>query len=224
MIAGPDNLLRHGAYTLDQAAFFAGIPSAQKARRWLFGSDRGERVLLPFSADDELISFIDFIQLRQLRRLRSRLDFPLQQLRETIETAHSYGMDFPFARRHQVYHFAGEIVVRVGDQWVGATGPHKHALHIQPVVAHPEADLGFDETGLASFFVAMRRGDRRVVLDPSKRLGAPIVEPCGYTVDSLVTAIDSEGSVARAARVFGVRVADVELAASYERSLSRPAA
>ena len=223
MVATAHNLIHSGAYTLDQLAAFAGIGSTAKARRWLFGSNSGEAAVIPmYGRDESLSSFVDMVQLMAIRDIRLHRKISLDKIRETILVASGMGISYPFARKHQTYVFMDDVVIRLSDgSIVGATGKYRHDLLMEPIVERYMQDIGFDADGLAVEYTPMRDRGSRIVLSPKHRFGAPVVLPCNYTVETLVCAVQSEGSVLRAARTFGVDQADVRLALRYDESLRR---
>ena len=76
------------------------------------------------------------------------------------------------------------------------------------------SDISYDSHGLAMEYVALQRGGLRVVMNPKKRFGEPLV-PSGYTAETLWEAAKSEGSVEAAAKAYGVDRTEVELACCY---------
>lgn len=64
------------------------------------------------------------------------------------------------------------------------------------------------------------KGSRRIVIDPARALGAPIVDAEGVPTRILAQAVAAEdGSVARVAGLFEVDAQSVEVACRYEASL-----
>ena len=81
-------------------------------------------------------------------------------------------------------------------------------------------DLQFDPaTGLASLFEPITHKGARIVLDPRRLFGEPVVEPSGYTARTLWDATNTEGGIEEAAEAYGVGRDEVEAANLYYGSL-----
>ena len=86
-------------------------------------------------------------------------------------------------------------------------------------------DLHFDpRTGMATQYSPMSEGHARILLDPHRRFGEPIVDPGGYTAETLWAAKKIEGGIEAAAEAYGITVGEVSLADQYFRSLQNRAA
>jgi hypothetical protein len=85
-----------------------------------------------------------------------------------------------------------------------------------PIVEMFLEDLQFDPTtGLASEYSPMSEGEARIVLNPRRQFGEPIVDPGGYTAETLWDATNVEGGIEAAAEACGVTVGEVRLANRY---------
>lgn len=217
----PDKLLTGGAYTEQQASVLARIANVGKVRRWLFGSKSGQAAVHPFYEDRGLVGFLDLVQLMAIDEIRNTRRASLSAIRESIEEAAKHGIEYPFARKRTIYVFGNVVVIRLSDgTLIDASGKYKANRLIEPLVSPYLSDIGFDQEGLANLYVPMRRGKRRIELRPSARFGAPMVQPCGVAVETLVSSVVGDGSKIAAARLHNVDVADVDLALDYEKSLA----
>jgi uncharacterized protein (DUF433 family) len=229
------NKLGIGIYTPAEAAFYARV-SRRLMTRWVFGDDGGKPVIERQLGDasEKIVTFLDFVQTLAIREVRNRHGLPLQRIRQGVEAARErYGIKYPLACRHTIYLFGdqkgeghGEMVIRIDDtegieqQYVQLTGRNRHNLLIRPVVEMFLHDLQFDpETGLASTYSPMSSEGASIVLNPHRRFGEPIVEPGGYTVETLWHATNAEGGIEAAAETFGVPIGEVRLANKYFDSL-----
>lgn len=217
-----DDIFAAGLYPLDQAARLARL-SPRVLRRWLDGDEASAPALrrrMPKN-DADVLGFLDLVQALAIRALRRDGILSLQKVRETIEEAERLGLTYPFARRHQTYSFDDDVVIRFPDDTIiGVTGKYKRQHLITPVVELYLDDLSFnDESGFASRYTPLRDGTRQIVIDPSIQYGSPTVFPCRYTVGALVSAVDSEGSVAAAADAYGIDEAEVKFALRYDDML-----
>ncbi len=61
----------------------------------------------------------------------------------------------------------------------------------------------------------MAENDAKIVLNPHRRFGEPIVDPGGYTAETLWHATNIEGGIEAAAEAFGVTLDEVRLANRY---------
>lgn len=210
-----------GAYTPDQAARLLGVRPGM-VQRWIYGDGLGSAALLAQFPDHvgELVTFIDFIQTMAIRDIRQQKQLSLQKIRKTVEAAKKHGIDYPFARQHTTYVFNDDVVLRLNDdRLIQVTGKYKEQDLIKPVVERYMEDLGFDDHGLASSYVPMQRGFRKVVYQPNINYGAPTIMPCRYTVSTLLDAVEAEGGIEQAANICDVNTEDVRLAVDYESKL-----
>jgi uncharacterized protein (DUF433 family) len=225
-----------GIYTPAEAAFYARV-SQRIMTRWVFGAAGGKPVIERQLRDpsEKVVTFLDFVQTLAVREVRNRHGISLQRIRQGVDEARQrYGIDYPLACRHTIYLFSdlkgkghGQIVIRrpddddsVEDRYVQLTGKDRGNLLMRPVVEMFLQDLRFDPTtGLASQYSPMYEGDARIVLNPHRRFGEPIVDPGGYTAETLWDATNAEGGIEAAAEAFGVTVGEVRLANRYYDTL-----
>jgi hypothetical protein len=213
-----------GVYLPEHAAGILGIRS-DMVQRWLYGDNLGDPALFPqFPAHEgRLLTFIDLVQAMAIRDIR-RKKVSLQKIRATVEAAQRHNVMYPFARSHTTYVFTDDIVLRLNDgRLIQVTGKYKQQDLMEPVVQDYLDDIGFDVDGLASSYVPIRSGFRKVILTPTINYGAPTVLPCSYTVETLLNAVDAEGGVPEAAEICDVNEEDVHLAVRYEKSLRHAA-
>ena len=219
----PEQIYSEGLYTVDQAARLARVP-ARVLRRWLDGGSGSTATIhrrVPRN-DAGALGFIDLIQVLAIRAIRNKKRLSLQKIRQTIDEAEKLGIQYPFARKHQTYLFADDVVLRLpDDRVVQVTGKYTRQDLIKPVVELYMDDLVFDEeTGLAAEYTPLREGDRKIVINPTIKFGAPIVYPSGYAASTLIDAVESEGSIKAAAEAFAVSEADVKIALRYDDLLA----
>jgi uncharacterized protein (DUF433 family) len=208
--------LNRGCFTVDSAAYVAGL-SRELVRRWAFGVGRDHKPVLIAEADGDCLTFVDVIQLMSLRNLRRVEEVPLDRIQQAIQVAHhDYGIEFPFARRHQTYMLGKEILLNVDGIMVQISGKQRHQQLVPRLVAKYIKELSFGSNGLANCYTAMRRGAYSVQLDPMRALGHPMVLPVHMTVGAIVEVVQTEGSVERAARMLDIPRAAVKLATDYD--------
>jgi uncharacterized protein (DUF433 family) len=229
VIVSDVNIFTEGLYTVDQAARLAQV-SPQLLRNWLDGTTtRDPAVFRRIPENDaEVVGFIDLIQTLAIRAIRTSRKLSLQKIRSTIIAARDLGIEYPFARKHQTFLFSDDVVIRVGnppeERLIQVTGKYKNQHLLRPVTEPYLVDLSYDSNGLASEYSPLSDGDSKIVINPKKQYGAPIVVPSGYTVEALVNAYEGEGSLRGAADAFGITETEVKLAVRYDNFLSGIAA
>jgi uncharacterized protein (DUF433 family) len=227
-MTAPD-IFTEGLYTPDQAARLAQV-STKLLRNWVYGSLGREAAVVPRipENDAKVIGFIDLIQVLAIRAIRVQKKLSLPKIRATVNAAHERGILYPFARKHQTFLFDDDVVIQLelpdGKCLVQVTGKYKNHHLLHPVVEQYLVDLSYDPDGLANEFTPLSDGDSKIIINPKKQYGAPIVLPSGYTVASLVSAYEGEGSISEAAAAFEIDETQVKLAIRYDNFLSGIAA
>jgi uncharacterized protein (DUF433 family) len=207
----PDTYLNKGIYTPQQVARYARLRT-QTVNRWVYGNDSGPAAIRASMPEEKgrFITFLDFTQTLALRAIRladpqSRIS--LQKVRKVVDLASQMGIEYPFARRHTTWLFDDDIVLRMDDDGtlIQITGKYRNHQLMQPVIELYGEDLVYNaDTGLAELYSPFEYKGNRIVFDPTRRFGEPMVEGSGYSVDALVDAAQSEGGVENASQAFGV--------------------
>jgi uncharacterized protein (DUF433 family) len=225
MVANPTQLeLGIGIYTPRQAAAIARI-SPQTMSRLMRSRESRPAVQSQDASADRVVSFLDLVQAMAIRAIRRQRKVSLDKIKEFIAHAQeSYGVEHPFARRHKTYLFGDEIVLQHNDQIIQLTGAFRHQDLIRPVVELYMQELSFDAAGLAKAYTPLQFGERSIVIDPTRRMGQPLVMPCGYSVEALLASFHAEGTIEKAAEVNAVDPEDVRLALRYDDYLAGVAA
>lgn len=240
MVIAASKAIGVGLYTPFEAArYVRARPEA--IVRWLYGNERGERVVQPrFEDADKTITFIDMIQLLAIRAVRTQTNpkkIPLQRIRDAVTTAvQEYGVEHPLAVKHRLFAFGDSVVIKVtaqGNQLfnqpsefvVGVAGPDKRQHLFEPIVEPFLDEISFTGIeGLADRWTPMRADAFEVRLDPKQRFGQPYIHPTMILVDALAAAVKSEGSIEAAAEQFETEPPAVKLALKYQDSLTGLAA
>ncbi len=227
-----------GIYTPSEAAFYARV-SPKVMHRWVFGDKDGQPVIKRqyCSPADDVVTFLDFIQTLAVREVRNRHGLSLQKIRKGIDAARErYGIEYPLAKRHTIYLFSdqhggghGEMVIKLPDDkdpikndYVQLTGKDEKNYLMVRVVEMFLDDLEFDPgTGLASLYEPITHKGAKIVLDPRRLFGEPVVEPGGYTARTLWNATNTEGGIEEAAEAYGVGREEVEVANIFYDNLMR---
>ena len=215
-----------GIYSPAEAAFYARV-STKLMTRWVIGDSDGKPVI-----DRELrgeaektVTFLDLIQALAIRAVRQRHGLSLQKIRQGIEAARTkYGLAYPLAHNHRIFLYSdrlgaghGEMLIFMpdDDSYIQLTGSRRGNLMLRKVVEMFLDDLTFDASGLATQYRPMEYKGASVLLDPHRRFGEPVIEPGGYTAETLYHATNAEGGFEAAASAYGVGVFEVVLANKY---------
>lgn len=243
MVATAKSLLGVGLYSVSEAALYARLPT-RTFNRWVYGDTTGEQVIVPQlfdleSDDDKVVTFLDFVQALAIRRIRQERRVSLPKLREAYFRAkHEFRVPYPLALESTRIGLFGppedptkqEVFICIEKtedavrQYFQLTGKKYGNQLIGEVVTTYSRRLIYDVSGLATKYIAFKTDDGTILMDPEIRFGEPYSEDTGYTARTLFDAYQSEGSVDRAAEVYGVDPALVELAVEYFDYLRPPSA
>lgn len=223
-------LLGRGIYSVPEAARITDVSTA-RIRRWLLGYTyaggiRHSRPVfvgqLPVVGGQHALSFRDLIEVRFVDAFL-RADVSWKTLRAAHEKARAIvGSNHPFATGR--FKTAGRAILLdtdeeeqdaalldlIKDQWV-------FKRFINPYLR----GLDFEEDGHAArWFPLATSGSRRIVIDPRRSFGQPIVARYGVPTRTLADAYAVEQSIAKVARWFEVDPKDVKDAVAYEAKLA----
>ena len=207
-------MLGNGIYTVSEAALYARV-APQMMARWLFGSRKGNAVLIPqFPSEEKLVSFLDLVQTLAIREIRLQRKVPLIKFRQAIKVAKEhFGMDYPFARRHCTYLLDDQLVIKPAgkDMYVEASGPFRGQPLFNFVEMYLE-QLTFSAQGLAKLYRIYKcENDVAINMNPEMRFGEPLL-PSGYSATTIWDAIKVEGGLEEAGRAYGIPTEEVEAA------------
>jgi uncharacterized protein (DUF433 family) len=206
-----------GVYTLQEASLYAQI-SSRKLSRWVFGSGQHSPVFDSQLYADRLVSFYDMVQAMAVDRARAK-GIPLRKVRLAIERAQAdYNIPLPLAYRHILY-FDRELHIQLdGQRIVELSGPVRGQTMMEKIMEPFMELLCFDEKGLAQTYMPFEKYGRRIILNPKRQFGQPIVEGVGYRADILANVCRIEGPEA-VMEEFNVESDDVNIAVDYMNSL-----
>jgi hypothetical protein len=215
MVTALQKYLGNGLYTIPEAALYARV-STQLMTRWLMGSAVGESVLVPqFGTSDKLVTFLDFVQTLAIREIRIVHKIPLPKIRNAIRLAEEqFKLDYPFARKHCAYLLDEELVIRPppGKELFEVAGRQGQKL-FRFVESYLE-NLSFSDSGLANLYSIYKSADVKIVMNPKVRFGEPTL-PSGYSAATIWEAIEAEGGVQEAAKVYGIPREEAEAAYKF---------
>ncbi|NJM37078.1 MAG: hypothetical protein HC845_03930 [Akkermansiaceae bacterium] len=220
-----DSLLNsEGLYTLADAAYFARIPISTLSS-WFFG--RGDHVYRHArlaALPEKLLTFEEFIEAIAIRSLREQ-GFSLKTILAALTQAELLfdakrvftNPNFDFlaekkGKRLFVSPHASSPVGLEGKKDIGQ-------LSFEPVIKDYLDLIEFDADHNALAYRPLKSDEFNIALNPSRSFGEPIVEQVGYPARTLIRALKEEGSVERAAWMYGVPEGAIKLAEKYEKYL-----
>jgi uncharacterized protein (DUF433 family) len=212
-----------GLYSVPEAHRLTGVPAA-RIRRWIHGYEfwdrRGElhvsdAVVRSQGAPSPAIAtlfFSDMIEVRFVNQLR-RLGVSWPTIRKAaIAAAAELQTDHPFASRRLTTD-GSAVFLKLGDTVLMDIVTKQYAW--RRILRAFLRDLDFSATDQASRWWPLGR-QRRVVVDPERSFGSPIVVERVPTW-VLAAATRAEGSARRAADAYEVSSASVRDAVLFER-------
>lgn len=207
-----------GVYTLQEASLYAGI-SSRKLSRWVFGSSRHRAVFVSQLHADRLVSFYDMVQAMAVDRAEDK-GVSLRKIRLAIKRAEEeYNLSLPLAYNHILY-FDGGLHIQLAPGRIDElTGPAPGQVMMEKIIEPFMERLCFDENGLAQAYTPFERYGRRIVLNPKRQFGQPVVEGTGYRADILANAYRIEGSIESVMEQFDVDNNAVNAAVDYMSSV-----
>lgn len=224
-----DELLGRGIYSVPDAARLAGI-SASRLRRWLRGyhfshagdEHRSRPVVhgeLPIMDHALALSFLDLQEARCIDEFRKRgvgwvaLREAHEKAERELDTRHPFSTgQFKTAGRRIMWDFATER----GDPVLMDLA--KNQLAFRQVLARYLRGLEFLRDVPVRWFPLL--GSKRVVIDPKRAFGHPIVAKRGVPTSILSRAYKAEGSIEKVAHWYEVDVRSVRDAVRYENDLA----
>jgi uncharacterized protein (DUF433 family) len=207
-----------GIYTVGDAARLTMIPRAS-IRRWLWGSP----LWTPRQGvDDDLLSlgFFDLMEIRFVHAFRQH-GVSLQHIRQALTKARElFDLEYPLSTLR--FKTDGRKIfadiLPDGDQaqrWLIEMPSGQHSFDF--ILRHLYEGLAWDESGHVQ---SWRPRSNRVILDPKRSFGEPIVDDEGVPTETLARAYLAEQSVDAVAQWYEVDPASVEDAVEFELSLA----
>jgi uncharacterized protein (DUF433 family) len=222
-----DSLLAVGVYTFPEAARLTRVPLAN-IRRWALGYTfirDGQRRWSPPLVQPQLdeidgvpaVSFLDLQELRFLHAFRSR-GASWQTLRVAhLRAKERIGHSHPFSTGR--FRSAGREIlteVAISERDRALENIVSRQLVFRKFIAPYLRGLEFDDEIVIRWYP---RRDRRVIIDPTRSFGQPVVRE-GVPTKILAQSLRAERSVERVARWYEVAPSSVRAAAEFERRLA----
>lgn len=213
-----------GLYSLRDAAYYARIPQ-QTLSAWFFG--RGEekyRIASLSELPEKLLTFEEFIEAIAIRHLREK-GFSLKAILEALTQAEllcsatrvftNPDFDFWAEKDNKRLYVAPRDRAPIGLDGRKEIGQ----MSLQPIIKDYIKLIEFDKNNKASAYRPLERDGFNIALNPVKSFGEPIVEQIGYPTRTLLRALKEEGSVKKAAWMYGVPEGAIEMASAYDKYL-----
>jgi uncharacterized protein (DUF433 family)/DNA-binding transcriptional MerR regulator len=229
MTAKDFRLIGRGIYSIREAHRLTGVPT-RRIRRWARGYHfeyRGQRRFSPPAVATEIpdgigssaITFADLLEVRFLNAFRERgVSWPAIRI-ASKRAEEILGLSHPFSSRRfstDGRTILAELVSETGDEILLDLVRNQYELRrIIDQYLHGEIDFGGHEEPVRWWPV---RGSDRIVIDPHRALGAPIVNVEGVPTRILARAAEVEGSIEVAAALFDVDPESVAEAVEFELS------
>jgi uncharacterized protein (DUF433 family) len=230
-----DDALGRGAYGAAEAmrlinfrrpqAAMPGKISRQTVMRWLGGQEQSQALwtpdFRPIESDDAFdVSFRDLIELRFVKAFRDA-GLSLQTIRECFGRAVDMVHDArPFSTRR--FRTDGRTIFFEITDGVreGELVDLKRRQNVFHRIVEPSLhDLEFDADVVARWYpLGMAR--KSIVVDPGRSFGRPIVSNGGVPTETILRAVEAEGSRERVARLYEVPLGAVRDAVSFEQQLA----
>ena len=219
-----------GIYTAPEAAQMLHM-SPQTLRRWLRGyghARKGEELrheealwqpqYAPDEHDGVLLGFRDLVEARIVNSLRAK-GIGLPTIRICIDRAREIvGQEHPFSTSQ--FKTDGKTIfleiVRGLDEPQLIDLKRSQGV-FNRVVAPSLADLDFGEGGAERWWLL--HGKKTIVADPERAFGQPIIAEVGITTARVAQAVKAEGSVAKVAQLYEIKLRLVRDALAYESHL-----
>ncbi len=229
LIAGnalPTNMLGVGLYTAGEAARYTGIP-ARDISRWLFGYSAGKKhydgLWRTQFADHDLraLGFHDLLEVRFVHAFRQH-GVSLQAIRHASDHARvMYNQPYPFTcTRFQTdgRSIFATVLDEIGDESLLDLVKKQYTFRevIRPSLY---AGIEYSDSGKAERWFPQKR-NRKVVLDPGRNFGKPVLTDYDIDTSILKQAWETEGENTRfVAAIYQIPVAAVEAAIQFEQRI-----
>lgn len=224
--AAPQKLLGIGLYTAAEASGLTGIPSL-RIRRWLTGYAHGPSDArgwsdplwtpqLPRTGTDVALGFRDLMELKFVASFIAA-GVGLHAIRRALVIGRQMvGDERPFSTTR--FRTDGRTIFLHASR--EAEEPTlidllNRQYAFNRVVEPSFRDIDFGEAAAERWWPMSHRS--RVVVDPARNFGHPIVAEHGVPTQAIADAITAEGSLAKVAKIFELPVVAVRDALAFER-------
>jgi uncharacterized protein (DUF433 family)/GNAT superfamily N-acetyltransferase len=216
-------ILGKGVYTPSQAARLIG-GRADEVLRWTRGR-AGSNPLWHAEYHDleesSAVSFADLIELRVVKAFRKN-GISLQAIRFAIEFAEDkFGVSRPLSSM-KFKTDGREILVQAlrkegdGENLVSLSPRRPGQIVFSEIVRQSLSDVEYEDDHVVRWRPAQAK---RVVLDPKRQFGAPILDDCGISTKTLYDEYKIFADKKYLASIYEIPLSSVESALKYEGEL-----
>jgi uncharacterized protein (DUF433 family) len=229
MVAPNYRIIGRGIYSLPDAHRITGVP-ARRIRRWATGyhftSSGRLRHSAPVIANElsaELgvpaLSFADLLEVRFLNAFRE-YGVKWKAIRIASERARDIlGLSHPFSSQRfstDGHTILARFVAETGDEVMLDLVRSQYEFE-RIIALYVMGEIEFDDHGGPRLWRPFPDSDR-IVIDPTRSFGAPIIDDAGIPTLVLARAVQAEGSIETVAQNFDVDINAVDTAFRYEAS------
>jgi uncharacterized protein (DUF433 family) len=225
------SLLGVGVYSVPEASRLTGV-SAQRIRRWLTGytfkAGKGLHAAPPLwqrrivSEGSLALSFRDLLEVRFVNAFRRHgvrwktIRIAAERAAEILHDTHPFSTKKFKTDGRSIF---ADIVQATGEESLLdlVKSQYEFKQVVEPFLFE---GLEFSELGIQPVRWWPLPHSRRVVIDPERSFGRPIISPESVPTEVLARAVRAEGSVEAVARWFLVDPKAVEDAVEFEKKLA----
>ena len=223
------SLIGVGLYSIPEASILTGIP-ARKIKSWMMGYESGSRTKQPplwkspvTESIDNTISFQDLLEIRFVNAFR-QYGVLMPTIRAAVRQASEYfDQDYPFTCRQ--FQTDGRSIFATVEEETGDESliDLVKKQNVFNRVIKPSLYTGIEYDGEESsalrWFPVPK--SKKVVLDPERSFGKPIITTAGITTNALYQSWLAEDKDTRmVASLYEVDTASVDAAVSFEQRIA----
>lgn len=216
------DIFGQGIYSPRQAARLVN-GTAQEVLRWTRGSGPNDPLWnahYQYLDDTTELSFADLVEVRVVKALR-RASVSFQAIRFAIGFAQEkYGVERPLVNLE--FRTDGkEILIKALEhdgEFESLSKKRPGQKVFGEIVRQSLRDLEYDDGTAARWRPAKHR---KIIIDPSRQFGQPIVDDFGIATDTLYKEFKEFKEIKYLAKIYDLPETDVESAIRYEHSLDQ---
>ncbi|MGI9282927.1 MAG: hypothetical protein ACR2PX_25305 [Endozoicomonas sp.] len=223
------SLIGVGLYSIPEASALTGIPS-RKIRRWVYGYESGNRAHQPplWHSDvvdfaEETISFQDLLEIRFVNAFRE-YGVSMPALRAAAEAAREYfDQSYPFTCKR--FQTDGRSVFALVTEATGEEGlvdlVKKQNVFNRVIKPSLYTGIEYDSHESSALRWFPVRNSKKIVLDPERSFGKPIITSAGITTETLYQCwLAEDQNHKMVASLYDVDATAVNVAIAFEQRIA----